>query len=145
MLLATALLLTVALFAIVVGIVTAYMRRVVDVAVTDWFRAAETIVDGHIPDKWVAQINRRIAIGDTIRLFKPRVSKPKLALARIDKLYRYFEKSRFVENAEARELLLGKLRETRECWAKMTWNEIVAEYGGGHRPKADDQQQSLTN
>ena len=123
-----------AVFAIIVGLLTVYVRRVADVALTDRFRAAETIVDGRIPDQWVAQINRRIAWESRLPLFRRGVSRTELLLAKIDKLYRFYENSPFYENAETRELLLTQLRETRGHWAKMTWEELVSEHNGGARP-----------
>ena len=123
-----------AVFAIIVGFLIAYVRRVADVALTDQFRAAETIVDGRIPDQWVLQINRRIAWESRLPLFRRDVSGTELALAKIDKLYRFYENSPFYENAETRELLLTELRETRGRWAKMTWEELVSEHNGGARP-----------
>jgi hypothetical protein len=123
-----------AVFVIIVGFLIAYVRRVADVALTDQFRAAETIVDGRIPDQWVLQINRRIAWGNRLPLFRRDVSGTELLLAKIDKLYRFYENSPFYENAETRELLLTELRETRERWGKMTWEELVSEHNGGARP-----------
>jgi hypothetical protein len=123
-----------AVFVIIVGFLIAYVRRVADVALTDQFRAAETIVDGRIPDQWVVQINRRIAWENRLPLFRRDVSGTELLLAKIDKLYRFYENSPFYENAETRELLLTELRETRERWGKMTWEELVSEHNGGARP-----------
>ena len=127
------LLLTVA-FAITMGLLALYTKRVADLALTDQFRAAEAIVNGRIPDQWVVQINRRMAWRGVIRLFGRDVPGTKLALAKIDKLSRFCENSPFCENAEARELLLTELRETRGRWAQMTWEELVSGYGGGPRP-----------
>jgi hypothetical protein len=114
-----------AVFAIIVGFLIAYTRRVADVALTDQFRAGETIVNGRIPDQWVAQINRRLA---SPRFLRRDVSGTELALDKIDKLYRFYEQSPFFENEKTRDLLLEQLRETRERWAKMTWEELVSEY-----------------
>ena len=105
-----------------------YMRRVADVALTDQFRAAETIVNGHVPDKWVLQIKWRIAWESRLPFFRRGVSRTELLLAEIDKLYRFYEDSPFYENAETRELLLTELRETRGRWAKMTWEELASEH-----------------
>ena len=121
-------------FALIARLLAAYMRRVADLTLTDQFRAAETIVNGRVPDKWVVQINRRLAIGDKMSLFRRDVSGTELALAKIDKLYRFYENNPFFETAEARELLLTELRETRGRWAKMTWEELVSEHNGGARP-----------
>jgi hypothetical protein len=121
-------------FAVVTLLLTLYVRRVADVALTDQFRAAETIVNGRVPDQWVVQINRRIAWESRLPLFRRGVSRTELALAKIDKLYRFYERSPFFENEEARELLLTQLRETRERWGKMTWEELVSEQNGGASP-----------
>jgi len=123
-------------FAIIVGLLAVYTRRVAEVALTDQFRAGEAIVSGRIPDQWVVQINRRIAWRGVIRLLGRDVPGTGLALAKIDKLLRFYENSSFYENAEARELLLTELRETRGRWAKMTWEELVSEHNGGDRPDA---------
>lgn len=112
-----------AAFAIIVGFVTMYARRVADAALTDQFRAAETIIDGRIPDQWATQIDRRLAFP---RFLRRDVTGTQLALDKIDKLVRFYENSPFYENAETRELLLAQLRETREHWAKMTWAELVS-------------------
>jgi hypothetical protein len=110
-----------AAFAIIVGFLTVYVRRVAGVALTDQFRAAETIVNGRLPIKWVAQINRRLA---SPRFLRRDVTGTELALDKIDKLARFYEKSPFFEDEQARELLLTQLQETRECLAKMTWEEL---------------------
>jgi len=123
-----------AAFAIIVGFIIVYVRRVANVALTDRFRAAETIVDGHIPDQWVAQINRRIAWESRLPLLRRDVSGTELALVKMDKLVRFYENSPFFENAQAREVLLTQLRETRERWAKMTWDELVSEHNVGACP-----------
>jgi hypothetical protein len=112
-------------FTVVTLLLTLYMRRVADVVLTDQFRAAETIVDGRIPDQWVAQINRRLA---SPRFLRRDISGTELALDKIDKLYRFYENSPFFENEKTRDLLLEQLQETRERWAKMTWEELVSEY-----------------
>lgn len=136
MALVAGLLLLAAAFAIIVGLIAVYTRRVADLALTDQFRAAEAIVNGRIPDQWVVQINRRIAWRGVIRLLGRDVRGRELALAKIDKLLRFYQNSAFFENAEARKLLLTELRETRGRWAQMTWEELVSEHDGGARPDA---------
>jgi hypothetical protein len=116
-----------AIFAIIVAFLIMYMRRVTDMALTEQFRAAESIVSGHIPDQWIAQINRRIAIRRATRLFHHEVNGIELVLDKINNLYRFFENSPFIENEKTRQLLLEQLRETRERWAKMTWEGLVSE------------------
>jgi hypothetical protein len=122
-----------AVFAILMVLVSAYMRRVADVALTVPFRAAETIVNGRIPDRWVQRINRRIARASRLPLLRRDVSGTELLLVELDKLARFCEKSPFYETAQARELLLAELRDTRERWASMTWEELLSEHNGGSR------------
>jgi hypothetical protein len=114
--------------AIVVWLVTVYTRQVATAALTDPFRAGEAIVEGRIPAKWVAQIERRQALRGALRLIGRDVSAKELILAKIDKLYRFFENSPFFENDSVRELMLTELRETRARWAGMTSESLMAEH-----------------
>ena len=115
-------------FAAITVFLVAYTRRVANVALTDHFRAGEAIANGHIPNQWVVQIKRRLAWGQRLPFLKRDVSGTDLALEKMDTLYRFFEKSPFFENAAARRLLLGRLREMRERWERMAWHEVVSEY-----------------
>jgi len=142
MALVVVLLLLGAAFATITVLVGIYTRRVADLALTDQFRAAEAIVNGGIPDKWVVHINRRLAWRRVTRLFGRDVPGTKLALAEIDKLLRFYQNSAFYENAEARGLLLTELWETRGRWSQMTWEELVSEYGGGTRSEINGDQQT---
>jgi hypothetical protein len=114
--------------AIVVWLVTVYTRQVATAALTDPFRAGEAIVEGRIPAKWVAQIERRQALRRVLRLFGRDVSAKELILAKFDKLYRFYENSPFFENDSVRELMLTELQETRARWARMTWESLMAEH-----------------
>jgi hypothetical protein len=117
-------------FALVAAFIAFYIRRVADLAITDQFRAAESIANGEFPEKWYAQINRRLG---RIRVFLPFIPETKgmeQALQNIDRLTRFFENSPFFENAQARELLLSQLREARQRWVAMTWEDISKEYRG---------------
>lgn len=120
-------LLVVAGVAIVVWLVTVYTRQVAAAALTDPFRAGEEILEGRVPAKWVAQIERRQALRGVLRLIGRDVSAKKLILSKIDKLYRFFENSPFFENDSVRQLMLTELRETRARWAGMTWESLMAE------------------
>jgi hypothetical protein len=121
------LLLIIIAFGLVTFFIAMYTRRIADAALTDQFRAAESIANGHIPERWVRQINQQLAIKQALPILQPGVSGVGLVLKKIDRLYRFFEKSPFFENGEARELLLANLRETRQRWSKMTWEEIEKE------------------
>ena len=118
------LLIVVIAFALVVFSITVYTRRVADSALTDQFRAAESITNGCFPEKWLKQINRRQAIQRLFPFQKSETSETGQALRKIDRLIQFFEKSPFFENVEARDLLLSRLKETRQCWSTMTWEEI---------------------
>ena len=114
--------------AIVVWLVTVYTRQVATAALTDPFRAGEAIVEGRVPAKWVAQIERRQALRGVLRLIGRDVSAKELILAKFDKLYRFYENSPFFENDSVRELMLTELRETRARWAGMTSESLMAEH-----------------
>jgi hypothetical protein len=115
-------------FVLVIIFIAVYTRRVADLALTDQFRAAESITNGNFPKKWYMQINRCLALKRVIPALTPEASGTGQALQKIDRLIRFFEKSPFLENAEARELLLNQLKETRQRWSKMTWEEIEKEW-----------------
>jgi hypothetical protein len=117
-------------FALVAAFIAFYIRRVADLAITDQFRAAELICDGKFPGKWYDQINQRLARDRLLPDFIIKTSGTELALMKIDRLKRFFEKSPFFENAEARELLLEKLRDAREHWLYMSWEDISKEHFG---------------
>lgn len=121
-------LLVVAGVAIVVCLVTVYTRQVASAALTDPFRAGEEIIEGRVPAKWVAQIERRQALRGALRLIGRDVSAKELILAKFDKLYRFYENSPFFENDSVRELMLAELRETRARWAEMTWQTLMVEH-----------------
>jgi hypothetical protein len=112
---------------LVVLLIAIYTRSVADAALTDPFRAAESIANGKFPQKWSAQIERRLALKRQMPGLFPEVSGTSQALQKIDRLIRYFDKSPFFDTAEARELLLSMLKETRQRWSTMTWEDIKRE------------------
>ena len=111
-------------FIIIAILITKYLRWVTDVALSDYFREAETITESGIPDKWVVQINRRLAMNWLTSIFRREQSGTELALLKIDKLIRFFKNSQFFENEDVREMLLNQLHETRERWSNITWEEL---------------------
>jgi len=116
-------------FAIVAFILSAYTRRIAEVALTEKFRAAETITEGGVPGEWIATIKRRIARKGMMRFLTGEVSGQQLALAKLDKLCYFYEHSPFFQNEDSRRLLLRRLQETREQWAGATWEELAAASG----------------
>ena len=104
-----------------------YLRRVTGAALTDQFRAAESICAGGFPAGWVAGIEREQFWRRAMR--RP-TSGTQLALARLDRLVPFFERGSFYEDATARDLLLSQLRQARARWAGMTWEDILRETPG---------------
>ena len=111
-------------FIIIAILITKYMRWVTNVALSDYFREAETIVEGGIPDKWVVQINRRLAMNWLTSIIRRKPSGTELALLKLDRLIHFFENSQFFESEDARDLLLSQLQLTRDRWAIMSWEEL---------------------
>ncbi len=119
-------LLVIALVFVVVAIfLAAYTRRVADVLLTEHFRAAEAISEGKAPEAWITQINRQLVYRRWLPGRRKVEPGTKLALEKLARLRLFFAKSKFFETAQARELLLAKMDETRDRWEKMTWDEIV--------------------
>jgi hypothetical protein len=118
-------------FALIITCIAIYTRRVVDAALTDPFRAAESITNRRFPQKWAVQIKRRLMLKRMIPLLFSNATGTIYALQKMDRLIRFFEKSPFFETPEARELLLTQLKEIRQHWAKLTWEEIGNEYTNG--------------
>jgi hypothetical protein len=134
----TVLLAAVIAFALVATFIIIYLRRVADLAITDQFRAAESITNGRFPKKWYPEINRRLVLKRVLPSFLFEASGTEQALQKIDRLIRFFEKSPFFESAEARELLLTQLEETRQCWANSTWEETGKEFGPEAYPTVEN-------
>ena len=117
----------VVVFMLISIFIVGYGRRVADAAITDQFRAAESISKGIFPEKWRRQITRHLALRKVIPGFTAKKSGVQQALDKMDRLIQYFERSPFFENAATRELLLTQLKDTRMRWSKMTWEEIGKE------------------
>lgn len=115
-------------FTLVVIIIIFFTRRVADLTLTDQFRAAESISNGQFPDKWFIQIKQFLMLRSMIPIPQSGSPGTKKAVEKIEGLIRFFEKSPFFETEEARELLLKQLKDTRQHWLNMTWNEIEKAY-----------------
>ena len=111
-------------FIIIAFLITKYLRWVTNIALSDYFREAEIIVEGRIPKKWVIQINRRLALNRLTSIFRKNPTGTELALRKIDKLIRFFKNSQFFEDEDARTLLLSQLQDTHKRWSNMTWEEL---------------------
>ena len=113
--------------ALLVLFITKYTRRIGDTALTDNFRAAESIAGRRIPARWRAQINLQIKLRKMGFAFQSKISGTDIALNKIHQLYMFFEKSKFFDTEETRALLLKTLNETRDRWRSMAWEEILEE------------------
>lgn len=114
------------IFALAMYLVAVYTRRVAELMLTDKFRAAESLSNQCIPEKWRRDIRRVMAL----HRFLPwlgELTGSELAVQKIDQLQYFFEHSPFFENEETRRLLLEELAETRRWWEKMTLEEILSE------------------
>jgi hypothetical protein len=120
-------LLWVVVFAALIGLLGLYARAVVDLGLTGRFRAAEAISNGRTPAKWVAAIDRQLALRRALLPWLPPASGSALAARRVEQLSSFFERSTFFEDESARSLLLAKLADARARWSSMTWEQIRAE------------------
>jgi hypothetical protein len=114
------------IFGIAVALLLPYSRRVIDSSLTSHFRAAESISEGHLPAQWAEQIDRRLRWQ---RLLPASVARQRpdgtaLALAKLEKLSKFFSANSFFENAETKAMLLEELETARRHWETMSWEEL---------------------
>ncbi len=115
-------------FAVLTGVIMAYLRWVANRVLTDRFRDAESIVNGQVPERWISQINRRLNRRRFSHPCQSPVSGTQLVLEKLDQLQGFFENSPFFETAEARQLLLTQLQERRRHWAALSWEALLTEH-----------------
>ena len=120
------LLLTALGLAAAVALIAVYLRRVFDVALTDQFRAAETIYNGRTPPQWVGAISQQLAVRRLLP-WRPTASGAQLAVQRVERLVQFFARGPFFEDEATRARLLADLRQAQTRWAGMTWDQIKAE------------------
>jgi len=113
--------------AVLVLFLAKYTRRIGDTALTDNFRAAESIAGGQVPARWRTQINLQIKLRKMGVTFPSNISGTDIALKKVQQLYLFFTNSKFFDTEETRSLLLKTLNETRDRWRSMAWEEILAE------------------
>ncbi len=114
------------IFALAAYLIAVYTRRVAELMLTDKFRAAESLSNRRMPEKWRRDIRRVMAL----HRFLPwlgELTGSELVVKKIDQLQHFFNHSPFFENEETRRLLLEQLTETRRRWEKMTLEEILSE------------------
>ena len=112
-------------FIAIVSFIYSYTTRVANRAITDQFRAAETLVGGQLPKSWRSRIDRRLSLARMLGPLGGSATGRGLALRKLDELERFFEHSRFFETEVAREQLLERFQEIRLRWEQMEWQEIV--------------------
>ena len=126
------LLVVVVFFLLLVKLIAALMGRVSERMLTSYFRALEAIVElDTLPPDWGEQLQKMARQG-YVRTRQGSMrwqdqAKPFL-LKKMRGLRDFFEKSRFVEGPEAREILLESLDEVRDRWEGSELPEILAYY-----------------
>jgi hypothetical protein len=127
------LLAVVVFFLLFVKLIAALMGRVTERMLTSYFRALEALVERDtLPPDWSEQLRRMARRGNVrTRLIQSspwqEAAKPFL-MKKIRDLRNYFERSRFVEGPEAREVLLETLDAVRDRWEASELPEILAYY-----------------
>ena len=94
-------------------------------------KAAEIIIStGKIPEMWIGEIGKRIrrleklANGAEDRVVEQKKAKM-AAVKRLNILKKYFRKSKFVQDDEARSILVDKLEKVKVLWEQRSWEEIA--------------------
>ncbi|MCJ8323334.1 MAG: hypothetical protein HRU29_04575 [Rhizobiales bacterium] len=103
---------------------THYFRKITDLILTSNFHAAEAISDGWMPSLWLRQINRRLLKSKFILQGSNSFSAEAMALAKLDKLSKFFEQCKLFETEEVREIQLKQIEDTREKWENLTWEQL---------------------
>ena len=116
--------LTFAVFITIMFALIWYTQQVANFAITRHFRDAEEITDGHIPEKWVRQINRQLFRRSLFGFLLKKKTGSDFALEKLEKLALFFERSSFFESEEAQAILLSQLADTRKRWQQMSWDEL---------------------
>jgi hypothetical protein len=117
----------VAIFTALILFVYVYGTRLANSAITDQFQAAEAITQHRFPKKWQRQIALRLRLrqgfGSLGRSELDAIAK-RLALKKLKTLITFFQKSRFFDSEETREVLLADLERTLTLWQEKSWQEI---------------------
>ncbi len=126
-----------AILTVLIGIVTfsitlamRWSVRQISGQVERRFRHADTLVNGgHIPAEWLesfrAEAERMIQTGATAQDLRGVAQRARATCLRnIDTLIKFFEESKFVDNAETRALLLDELRAQRQRWTQTEWDTL---------------------
>ena len=108
------------------------MGRITERILTGHFRALEAILElDKMPQEWGDEL-KQMAQQGTVRTRQGSIrwedeAKPFL-LKKIKGLRDHFEKSRFLEGPETRQILLGSLDEVRDRWKNSELLEILNYY-----------------
>lgn len=108
-------------------LLVAYASRLTATFVGTRLEDAETIVQtGRVPITWLysfpAKRRSNTRIGGEP---EPRRMNKRMALKRLDRIVRYFEKTPFVENEQVRAQLLEQLDDAWERWQTATWEDML--------------------
>jgi len=100
-------------------------------SVEEKHRAAEIIIStGKIPEMWIGEIGKRIRTLEKLEnraedLVAEQKKTKMAAVRRLDNLKKYFRKSKFVQDEEARNILIDKLNKVKVVWEQRSWEEIA--------------------
>jgi hypothetical protein len=113
----------------------AYAARLTEKMATESLRDMDTIVNGQaVPRHWVRAVERRtFGSGLLARLDRVKYGQPADAesqakarlLLRLDKFARYMERCPFLDDPEARRVILTELQSARTTWQAQSWTDLV--------------------
>ena len=127
------LIVVVSVFLLLIKLIGSLTGRVSERMVTNFFRSAEALLErDRIPDDWNSELQkmaRRGTVRQKVVYTVPwrEAAKPYL-MGKINGVHKFFEKCPFVENPEARELLLKRLDVVAERWEDSEISEILDYY-----------------
>ncbi len=88
------------------------------------FHDADSIVNHHqIPESWLQPFRLQMQRQPDLRTLATRARTR--CLKNMDALIAFYEEGRFVANIETQSLLLGELRQQREHWLMLDWENIL--------------------
>ena len=107
------------------------LSRFIGKSIEQKHKAAEIIIStGKIPEMWIGEIGKRIRLLDKLadraedRVVEQKKAKM-AAVKRLDNLKKYFRKSQFVQDDEARNILVDKFEKVKVLWEQRSWEEIA--------------------
>lgn len=128
------LLVVVSLFLFIIKIGGSYAGRMTGTMVTDYFKAAEALIEEDtMPAAWLQRLRQMARRGSLLQLLPGQRSWQERGevylLKQIHKVRTYFTKCPFVDTEESREILLSELDELIALWVSWGFDGITEHYG----------------